>query len=950
MLTSKNSSADSVHEHEHEHEQVLAKQQVVRSVFGTPNMPFNPQAELPSMEKMLVLLWLYKNDADVIDYLVKIMETHVMDDPKCIDAMESYAAPLAQLAFLKSEQHTTERILLIMAQLSTRFAIEYYWALQTLLQHHQPQYNPAVFDLNKYTRCVTMINNLERCMKGQLPEKQQQCSNNDDRTDEASPIHIIALHGGKVTTDESHSITESTQSQSSKRVKDESNQDFFATVLELANNNVTTTESTVHELPMKNSFGGVLLLCKLQERKRVMGRTLKWKPRYFAIEQGMLHCYRQDKTIERTMRLEGATLWKGPQQDKYPHSFIVQSDTSDTFFFLQAKTAEEKSLWKRALRQYVTEPSKKATATELTQAQTERLKKYQQSKWFGRTMINMARDLSEVPQNERSDFLYETCFDLDIPATSHVLWPWRDTESIISNNSKSVEEKHVFVVLPHFSRPLGEASSFRASFILNSEDEKKSYNENENDSNGENDSNKNENAIKSGSYLNFIRQGRLNTEFKRLEIPKAILDERLLQPTRAGKKTFKTLDDESITGESSADDGLSDESGDSDDSSNEFMGSYENTLSNKAMILDEELSRHDDLSTCFTKQDKEVVLDFDDDVSIAPSINFSIELVVAGLTEIPTKKKKITTPSKSETKNTTLLSSKDKVGENNATNNGTCLLSQETTFKVLPKTTKGLVSVSVQAYVHEEMLALQMTKYYQKVLQDCNVWLYTPRVQRVSTDMVIFELPKNATSIADAKRLHGGRLIQYFVKTFGDIGSESYQMAQACFARSLAGMSLLTYVLGIRNRHDTNIMIDSNGHVFLANLSCALGNGKSSIKMESHPFKLTKEYETILGGSDSEYYQQFTGLFVSGLEMINKDAPTAIAFATLISTALANGNKKSCSKAVQYLRSKVLLSGASNEVLRKKAISLIQKSKQNFTMSAALHFVSKSNIQVGVEV
>jgi phosphatidylinositol 4-kinase len=53
------------------------------------------------------------------------------------------------------------------------------------------------------------------------------------------------------------------------------------------------------------------------------------------------------------------------------------------------------------------------------------------------------------------------------------------------------------------------------------------------------------------------------------------------------------------------------------------------------------------------------------------------------------------------------------------------------------------------------------------------------------------------------------RLINYFTSQFGKPKSKAFKRAQKNFMKSLAGYSLVTYILQIKDRHNGNILIDN---------------------------------------------------------------------------------------------------------------------------------------------
>ena len=80
------------------------------------------------------------------------------------------------------------------------------------------------------------------------------------------------------------------------------------------------------------------------------------------------------------------------------------------------------------------------------------------------------------------------------------------------------------------------------------------------------------------------------------------------------------------------------------------------------------------------------------------------------------------------------------------------------------------------------------------------------------------------------------------------------QEARLAFVQSMAGYSLLCYILQIKDRHNGNILLDSKGHVVHVDFGFLLSNSPGNMNFESVTFKLTKEYVDVMGGTNSKWF------------------------------------------------------------------------------------------------
>ncbi|KAJ1891087.1 Phosphatidylinositol 4-kinase pik1alpha (PI4-kinase)(PtdIns-4-kinase), partial [Kickxella alabastrina] len=115
-------------------------------------------------------------------------------------------------------------------------------------------------------------------------------------------------------------------------------------------------------------------------------------------------------------------------------------------------------------------------------------------------------------------------------------------------------------------------------------------------------------------------------------------------------------------------------------------------------------------------------------------------------------------------------------------------------------------------------------------------------------------------------------LYNYFVTSYGTPDTQRFREAQDNFMRSLVPYSLITYILQIRDRHNGNILLDTDGRIIHIDFGFMLSNSPGSVGFEQAPFKFPMEYADILGGRGSAKFGEFRELLVKAFFALRKHA------------------------------------------------------------------------------
>uniref|UniRef100_A0A8I3WPH5 Phosphatidylinositol 4,5-bisphosphate 3-kinase catalytic subunit gamma isoform n=1 Tax=Callithrix jacchus TaxID=9483 RepID=A0A8I3WPH5_CALJA len=196
----------------------------------------------------------------------------------------------------------------------------------------------------------------------------------------------------------------------------------------------------------------------------------------------------------------------------------------------------------------------------------------------------------------------------------------------------------------------------------------------------------------------------------------------------------------------------------------------------------------------------------------------------------------------------------------------------------------------------------------------------------------MIEIVKDATTIAKIQQSTVGNtgafkdeVLNHWLKEKSPT-EEKFQAAVERFVYSCAGYCVATFVLGIGDRHNDNIMITETGNLFHIDFGHILGNYKSflGINKERVPFVLTPDFLFVMGTSGkktSPHFQKFQDICVKAYLALRHHTNLLI---ILFSMMLMTGMPQLTSKEdIEYIRD-ALTVGKNEEDAKKYFLDQIE--------------------------
>lgn len=765
-----------------------------------------------------------------------------------------------------------EQFALVVAQQSLHFALKLNWILQGAIEDYQPElpdgssspdYHPLYF-----SRCVKLLTNVERCVVYRKTKS----------------VELQRLYEkGKITQQELQ-----TMEQADRRFQ----------ALQI------TGMSEEQGGGFGSTFAGYLLYKR--PLRTACYKPKPWKSRYFAIEEQMLNCYNnQGGRLVRSMPLEGAKVQEIPQSEHgYKHMFCVSNRSFE--FRMRASSAEDMKKWVQLLKEsaesravfghtdasiHKAHAEQDRVVSEMSPAQRARYEFFRDERQFVRRLTDIAEELrfKEPPDRKKlaptlmRHMEIKPCVYSPLCGSTQV---WRRIHGTLYRDTRVFNTNERCPVIMYFLGARGEVESARKDGSRDANLDVAEYlhvrfgnMEEGQDSITEYEEEEQKEANGASTTVNGGGGGG-NLKETSIGIPPS-------QPPQEQGSRSQSVDSaiwhDSFVRQDDGPGGQDDAHSGRNQHLNKFLRESFVSIPRKlASRLEKPQNRrrasHLDIATDLKHvpilKEGEGHNKTDGGISVGKSsiLTPGNGLIVGNMHEGAIGKQYI---------------DKAKMvvcgGESWAEKSKRML--EEAKFKPdgAQMEVVGLMAKSNDD-LRQEVFIMQMIHYYKSVFARANipVWLKTYRILSTSRSTGLIEVLVDSTSLDGLKKsehypYNEGGLRAYFLQTYGGPDSRAFKAAQTNFMQSLAGYSVISYLLGLKDRHNGNVMIDTRGHLIHIDFGFVMGMAPGNeFSMERAPFKLTKEYVEVMDGMGSPCFQEYERLVVEAFKAARQNSQIAL--------------------------------------------------------------------------
>jgi phosphatidylinositol 4-kinase A len=870
------------------------------------------------MDKVVMLIWQFRDDPHVVTFMARFMAKYA-GVRHVLDGIEFYLPQLAHMIIhleVEWDDAILERFALVIAQQSIHFALQLNWILQGALQDYQPEladgtpnptYNPKF-----YTRCLKLLRNVEGCVVYGRPRSQE--------------LQRLYLNG-QINKVEMELLEQADRRFNALQITTKANEDFDL------------------QYQQEGEIQATLLVRWTADAS--------WVSRLCVLDRHVLNLYRVPSNpcasastlpgkLDRAISLEQTTIQEGPLQ------WQIQIERAGPALSLRFASQEEYRLWLRRLGEETQGSTLFRTQAaaelqkDLSPAQWDRYKFFNNERLYVQSLTDLAESLRFKERDERKQMAPQLMAALPIPETVYLPLCnssdiWRRVAAPVPPETRVFNTKARCPVIMYFLSKRGETmkrTSFTSSVDPNldvaeflhlyfdvpevMEDVQEVENENGEDADSTHlQQVEVESVTGTGVTIKTRDDSMRNSEHSVVWATDELAEDATTpsrNPSVRGNTKVQRLLRESIVTLPSK------------------LAKRLNTRGRMTSVMDRQTQMQPMVQIIEGRGEDA------DNASIGDGTVISVErssiLVQDRILYGDLDEGDIDLQSIDRAKQ--YVSN----GESWAEKSARMLQAAQAEERTGVQLEIASCMAKSNDDLRQEVFVMQMIHYYKSVFAQAKLplWLKTYRILSTSNSTGLIEVLVDATSLDGLKKSKGypteGGLRKYFEMVYGPPDSAAFLAAQTNFMQSLAAYALVSYLLGLKDRHNGNIMIDTRGHLIFIDFGFAFGMAPGhEFSFERAPFKLTQEYIDVMGGTRSECYQEFERLFVAGFEECRRNSQIALGLVEIMmfhsNYPCFSGSRYGKGRALPKFERRMMLRLPEPRVPR-RARRLIRQSRKHF--------------------